>query len=66
MVLRLKSQTEMQSDTIAQIAAQKQRVLDVQQSGGFREIVPWLALSNLGADHVTTRYKLAFPPFLLL
>jgi hypothetical protein len=53
--LRLLSQTTTQSDSIAQIAAQNQRILDAQQSDEFRKIVAWLAPPDPGTNHATAR-----------
>jgi hypothetical protein len=56
-VLRLMSQTKMQSDPLAQIAAQNQRILDAQQSDEFRKIVAWLAPPDPGTNHDTARQR---------
>jgi hypothetical protein len=55
LVLRLLSQTTTQSDSIAQIAAQNQRILDAQQSDEFRKIVAWLAPPDPGTNHASAR-----------
>jgi hypothetical protein len=55
LVLRLLSQSAMQNDSIAQIAAQNQRILDAQQSNEFRKIVAWLAPPDPGTNHATAR-----------
>jgi hypothetical protein len=57
LVLRLMSQTKTQSDSIAQIAAQNQRILDAQQSDEFRKIVAWLAPPDPGTNHDTARQR---------
>jgi hypothetical protein len=57
LVLRLMSQTKMQSDSIAQIAAQNQCILDAQQSDEFRKIVAWLAPPDPGTNHDTARQR---------
>jgi hypothetical protein len=57
LVLRLLSQATMQSDSITQIAAQKQRILDVQQSDEFRKIVAWLAPPDPETNHATARQR---------
>jgi hypothetical protein len=54
-VLRLLSHTTTQSDCIAQIAVQNQRILDAQQSDEFRKIVAWLAPPDPGTNHATAR-----------
>jgi hypothetical protein len=56
-VLRLMSQTKMQIDSLAQIAAQNQRILDAQQSDEFRKIVAWLAPPDPGTNHDTARQR---------
>lgn len=56
-VLRLMSQTKMQSDSLAQIAAQNQRILDAQQSDEFRKIVAWLAPPDPRTNHDTARQR---------
>jgi hypothetical protein len=56
-VLRLMSQTKMQSDFLAQIAAQNQRILDAQQSDEFRKIVAWLAPPDPGTNHDVARRR---------
>jgi hypothetical protein len=56
-VLRLMSQTKMQSDSLAQIAAQNQRILDAQQSDEFRKLVAWLAPPDPGTNHDTARQR---------
>jgi hypothetical protein len=56
-VLRLMSQTKMQSDSLAQIAAQNQRILDAQQSDEFRKIVAWLAPPDPETNHDTARRR---------
>jgi hypothetical protein len=55
LVLRLLSQTTTQSDSIAQIGAQNQRILDAQQSDEFRKIVAWLAPPDPGTNHTSAR-----------
>jgi hypothetical protein len=55
LALRLLSQTTTQSDSIAQIAAQSQRILDAQQSDEFRKIVAWLAPPDPRTNHATAR-----------
>jgi hypothetical protein len=55
LMLRLLSQTTTQGDSIAQIAAQNQRILDAQQSYEFRKIVAWLAPPDPGTNHATAR-----------
>jgi hypothetical protein len=55
LALRLLSQTTTQSDSIAQIAAQSQRILDAQQSDEFRKIVVWLAPPDPRTNHATAR-----------
>jgi hypothetical protein len=57
LVLRLMSQTETQSDSIAQIATQNQRILDAQHSDEFRKIVAWLAAPDPGTNHDTARQR---------
>jgi hypothetical protein len=57
LVPRLMSQTKMQSDSIAQIAAQNQCILDAQQSDEFRKIVAWLAPPDPGTNHDTARQR---------
>jgi hypothetical protein len=57
LVLRLLSQSTMQSDSIAQTAAQTQRILDVQQSDEFRKIVAWLAPPDPETNHTTARQR---------
>jgi hypothetical protein len=57
LVLRLMSQTKMQSDSIAQIAAQNQCILDAQQSDEFRRIVAWLEPPDPGTNHDTARQR---------
>jgi hypothetical protein len=57
LVLRLTSETKTQSDSIAQIAAQNQRILDAQHSDEFRKIVVWLEASDPGANHNTARQR---------
>lgn len=57
LVLRLLSQTTTQGDSIAQIAAQNQRILDVQQSDEFRKIVAWLAPPDPETNHATARQR---------
>jgi hypothetical protein len=57
LLLRLLSQTTTQSDSIAQIAAQNQRILDAQQSDEFRKIVAWLAPPDPRANHTTARQR---------
>jgi hypothetical protein len=55
LVLRLLSQSAMQNDSIAQITAQNQRILNAQQSDEFRKIVAWLAPPDPGTNHATAR-----------
>jgi hypothetical protein len=55
LVLRLLSQTATQSDLMAQLAAQNQRILDAQQSDEFWKIVAWLAPPDPGTNHATAR-----------
>jgi hypothetical protein len=57
LVLRLLSQTAIQSDSIAQIQAQNQRILDVQQTDEFRKIVAWLAPPDPGTNHAFARQR---------
>jgi hypothetical protein len=57
LVLRLLCQTTMQSDFIAQITAQNQRILDAQQSDEFRKMVAWLAPPDPGTNHATARQR---------
>jgi hypothetical protein len=57
LVLRLLSQTITQSDSLAQIAAQNQRILDAQQSDEFRKIVAWLTPPDPGTNHATARQR---------
>jgi hypothetical protein len=56
-VLRLMSQTTMQSDFVAQIATQNQRLLDAQQSDEFQKIVAWLAPPDPGTNQDTARQR---------
>jgi len=55
LVLRLLSQTTTQGDSIAQIGAQNQRILDAQQSDEFRKIVAWLAPPDPWTNHASAR-----------
>jgi hypothetical protein len=57
LVLRLLSQAGTQSDSIARIADQNQRILDAHQSDEFRKIVAWLAPSDPGTNHATARQR---------
>jgi hypothetical protein len=57
LVFRLLSQTITQSDSIAQIAAQNQRILDAQYSDEFRKIVAWLAAPDPGTNQATSRQR---------
>lgn len=57
LVLRLMSQATRQSDSVAQIAVQNQRILDAQQSDEFRKIVTWLAPPDPGTNHDTARQR---------
>jgi hypothetical protein len=57
LVDRLLSQTMIQSVSTARIAAQNQRILDVQRSDEFRKIVAWLAPPDPGTNHATARQR---------
>jgi hypothetical protein len=57
LVLRLLSQTATQSDSIAQIAAQNQRILDAQRTDEFRKIVAWVAPPDPGTNHASARQR---------
>ncbi|GAB7364764.1 hypothetical protein MBLNU230_g5562t1 [Neophaeotheca triangularis] len=55
LVDRILNQTATQSDSIAHIAAQNQRLLDAQRSDEFRKIIAWLAPPDPGTNHATAR-----------
>lgn len=55
LVLRLLSQVTTQDDSIVQIAAQNQRILNAQQSSEFRNIVTWLAPPDPWTNHASAR-----------
>jgi hypothetical protein len=55
LIHRLLSQTATHGVSIAQIAAQNQRILDAQHTEKFRKIVAWLAPPDPWTNHVTAR-----------
>lgn len=57
LVLKLLSQTTIQSASTAHVAAQNQRILDAQQSDEFRKIVAWLNPPDHERSHHTARRR---------
>jgi hypothetical protein len=57
LVLRLLSQTTTQSNSVIQVAARNQRILDAQHSDEFRKIVAWLAPPDPRTNHATARQR---------
>lgn len=57
LVLRVLSQISTQGDSLAGLAVQNQRILDMQQSDEFRKIVAWIAPPDPGTNHATARQR---------
>ncbi|KAH0287348.1 hypothetical protein KCU62_g6027, partial [Aureobasidium sp. EXF-3399] len=57
MALRLLDQTTAQTNSMAQITAQNQRILDVQGSDEFRKIIAWLGSPDPMTNHATARQR---------